>query len=159
MKKRVNFGVAFTVVFITVFALLLGFLIYVLSTSNKLREFKVDLFVLCNEADICTCNSEEGLIRVGAENLAALNSIIYSTKGYFTLGSPEVTEEINLDFVHDSDNWKLTIGKAGENRLMVNLEGPRNYKVYIKENKKFDEIKRCVSKDGYNTANKVLGNK
>ncbi|WP_026665794.1 hypothetical protein [Butyrivibrio sp. FC2001] len=159
MKKNVNFGVVIAAVFITVFAVLLALFIYMLNTSNKLREFKVDMFVLCNEADLCVRDSDEGKIRIDSDNLIALNSIIYGTRGYFTLGTPKTSEEITLDFDHQDDKWNMTIARAGENRLMIDLEGPRKYKVYIKDNKKFEEIKKCVSKDGYHTANKLIGSK
>ena len=159
MKKRMNFGGVFAVVFGVACAILVAFLIFILSTSNTLREFKVDMFVLCNEADICVRESDEGNLRIDSDNLGALYAIIYSTKGYFTVGTPEVTEEINLNFDHNDDKWNLTIGRAGENRLLVELDGPRNYKVYVKDNKKFEEIQRCVSKSGYHTANKLIGGK
>lgn len=159
MKKKINLGVVMAVVFISVFALLLALLIYMLNTSNKLREFKVDMFVLCNEADICVRDFDEGKIRIDSDNLAALNAIIHSTRGYFTIGTPKVTEELNMNFEHNDDNWKLSIGRAGDNRMMIELDGPRYYKLYLKENKKFDEIKRCVSKEGYHTPNKFIGKK
>ncbi|WP_408071334.1 hypothetical protein [Butyrivibrio sp. JL13D10] len=159
MKKKINWGVVTAVTFISVFALLLALLIYMLNSSYKLREFKVDLYVLCNEADICVADSDEVKVRVDSDNLAALYSIVYAMRGYFTIGNPEVTETLNMNFSHNGDDWNLQIGRAGDNRLLVNLNGPRSYRLYLKDNKKFEDIKRCVSADGFNTANRLIGNK
>ena len=52
MKKGINKSVAFAVVFITALILAIGVIVTLIAASNKLREFKVDMFVLCNEADI-----------------------------------------------------------------------------------------------------------
>ena len=156
MKKGINKSVAFAVIFITALVLAIGVIVTLIAASNKLREFKVDMFVLCNEADICVGESEEGQFRIAKDNLNALNLLISSTKGDFTIGNPEVTDKFDMTFTHNEEEWQLTIGKAGENKLLVDLRGPRKYKLYIKNNFKYDEMKKCVSAKGYHEANKPI---
>ncbi|WP_026496588.1 hypothetical protein [Butyrivibrio sp. WCD3002] len=154
MKKGLNKGVAFAVVFISVFVMCLALIIYMLNMSNTLREFKVDLFVLCNEADVCVAESSEGTFRINKDNLNAINLIISSTTGAIVKGEPELLDEFNLDFTHDGEEWKMLIGNAGDNRMLIELNGPRHYKVYLKENNKYAELLKCVSAKGYHEANK-----
>ncbi len=156
MKRGINKGVALATVFIAALFGAIALIVSLIIASNQLREFKVDMFVLCNEADICVAEGPEGEFRITKDNLAALNSIINSTRGDFTIGSPEVTDQIALKIDHDDEKWDLTIGRAGENRLMLKLKGPRNYKIYIKENYKYDELLKCVSAKGYHEANKPI---
>ncbi len=154
MKKGLNKGVVFAVVFISVFAMCLALIIYMLNMSNTLREFKVDLFVLCNEADVCVAESSEGTFRINSDNLNAINLIISSTTGSITKGDPAILDEIDLNFTHDGEEWDMIIGDVGDNRMLVELTGPRHYKVYLKENNKYAELLKCVSAKGYHEANK-----
>ena len=156
MKKSLNKGVAFGISFVAVLAAAIALIISMLMMSNRLREFKVDMFVLCNEADVCVGDGPEGQFRINKDNLTALNAIIASTRGDFTVGNPEVTEKFDMSFTHDKEEWELTIGRAGENKLMVDLRGPRKYKVYIKENNKYPEMLKCISAKGYHEANKPI---
>ena len=156
MKKGINRGLVFGVFFTLVLLGCVALIASMLMMSNKLRKFKVDMFVLCNEANICVSDGPDGQYRVSSENLKALNAILESTRGYFTLGTPEVTEQFDMTFSHGDDEWNLTIGRAGENKLMVDLRGSRNYKVYIKDNKKYPELLKCVSAEGYHEANKPI---
>ena len=156
MKKGMNKTILFAAIFISALVLAVGVIVTLIMASNKLREFKVDMFVLCNEADICVAESEEGQFRISKDNLNALNLLISSTKGDFTIGSPEVTEKFDMTFTHNEDEWNLTIGRAGDNRLLVDLRGPRKYKLYIKENFKYPEMLKCVSASGYHEANKPI---
>ena len=156
MKKGINKSIALAVIFTTALLLAVGVIVTLVMASNRLREFKVDMFVLCNEADICVAESEEGQFRITRDNLWSLDLIIASTSGDFTFGNPEVTEKFDMTFNHDDEEWKLTIGRAGENRMLVDLRGPRNYKLYIKENHKYPELLKCVSAEGYHEANKPI---
>lgn len=156
MKKGINKSVVMAIIFVAALLAAVGVIVALIGASNKLREFKVDMFVLCNESDICVAESEEGQYRISKDNLNALNLLISSTKGDFTLGNPEVTEKFDMTFTHNNDEWNLTIGRAGENRLMVDLRGPRKYKLYIKDNYKFAEMQKCVSAAGYHEANKPI---
>lgn len=156
MKKGINKSVVLAVIFTAALLAAVGVIAALIVESNRLREFKVDLFVLCNEADICVAKSDEGQYRISKDNLNALNLLISSTKGDFTIGDPEVTEKFDMTFTHDEEEWNLTIGRAGKNRLLVDLRGTRNYKLYLKENFKYPELLKCVSASGYHEANKPI---
>ena len=156
MKKGINKSIVMAVIIITALVIAIGVIASLVYASNRLREFKVDMFVLCNESDICVGESSEGQFRISKDNLTALNLLISSTKGDFTLGSPEVTEQFDMTFNHNDDEWKLTVGKAGENRLLVDLRGPRKYKIYIKDNNKYPEMLKCISAKGFHEANKPI---
>ena len=152
--KKVNKSVVFSIFFILVFAAAVFLIASMLYLSNQLRKFKVDTFVLCNEADICVAESSEGRYRVASDNLMAINALLSSTTGSFTVKDPKEEDRIELSFTHDKEEWHMTIIKAEGNKLGIQLDGARNYKFYLKENKKFAELKKAVSKDGYNTSNK-----
>ncbi|WP_026510383.1 hypothetical protein [Butyrivibrio sp. LC3010] len=158
MKKVIDKGKIFAIVFITVLLASLFLIVSMLKTSNDLREFKVNLFVLCNESNICVVNGKEGKFKMSQDNLAALNSLMTSTRGQFTLSNPEPVDSISFDFKHDEDDWNLEISDVGNNMLRVVLEGPEKYRVYIKNNKKYDEFLKAASAEGYHSPNKKIGN-
>ncbi len=154
--KKVNKGTVMAVIFFIVFAAAIALIVSMLMLSNEIRKFKVDTFVLCNEANICVAESEEGRYRLDSDNLTAINSLLSSTTGAFTLSAPKEEESISLHFSHEDAEWYMTITKAEGNRLGITLEGPRKYKFYLKENNKFAELKKAVSAEGYHTANKPI---
>ena len=156
MKKGINKAVILGVLFASALLVCLGVIISLMAMSNHLREFKVDMFVLCNEADICVADGPEGQFRISKDNLTALNALVASTRGDFTVGNPAIEEQFSMSFDHNDEKWDLTVGKAGDNKLMLDLEGPRKYKLYIKENNKYQDMLRCVSAKGYHTANKPI---
>ncbi|WP_029321237.1 hypothetical protein [Butyrivibrio sp. AE3004] len=158
MKKVFDKGKLLAVFFIAVFAAAIFLIVFMLKMSDELRKFKVDMFVLCNEADICVGNGHDGKYRISEDNLKALNSIMSSTRGKFTLQNPETIDTISFEFKHEGNKWILNISDVGDNRLRVDLTGQRKYKIFISNNKKYDEFVRVVSEKGYISPNKKFGN-
>ncbi|SDB22070.1 hypothetical protein [Butyrivibrio sp. INlla16] len=159
MKKEKTKGMGFAIGFTVAFVGAIALIAVILIMSNKLRKFKVDMFVLFNEADICVGEGVDGQYRISRDNLTALSAILQSTRGYFTFDKPETSEEINLKITHDGEDWNLSIARAGDNKLKLVLTGERNYEVYVKDNKKFEDIQKCVSGNGYIAANKPFNGK
>ncbi len=161
MKKNdlSNFGVVSGTIFILFFVSLLIPLVLALKESNDLREFKVDLFVLCNESTICTSESEEGRIRIAPENLYSLYALMASTNGDFTIGHPKEISEVAMEFDCHDEKWNLSVQKIDKNKLRVMLDGPRNYVVYVKNQDKYDVVRKIASLEGFRSDNKLMNKK
>ncbi len=151
-----RFGIASGAVFVLFFVILIIPLIMALKQSNDLREFKVDLFVLCNESTICTTEDDDGRIRISPENLYSLYALMSSTYGYFTVGNPAETQSLDMEFDCHDEKWDLSIQKVGPNKLRVILDGPRSYLIYIKDQDKFESFQKMVSLKGYRAPNKEM---
>ena len=138
-----------------IFSVLL--LILVMLESNRLRKFKVDAFVLCNESDICIANGPEGTIKVNSDNFSAIYSLIEKTHGSITLGKPLASESMSFDFTCHDSNWNLTVDYISEKKLRLILTGDRNYVVYIKNNGVYESFIKAASVQSFNAPNKKIG--
>ena len=90
-------------------ALALGFAIFVIAAlfmeTSKIREFKVDVFVLSNESDICMAEGPDGTVKMSADNLPAIYSIILKSKGRIVFGEPVPQDTMVFDFECHDENW------------------------------------------------------
>jgi hypothetical protein len=125
--------------------------------SYKIREFKVDVFVLCNESDICVADSPEGKIKIHQDNLPAIYSILQKSHGRTVSGNPEPLRSLSLEFdCHDETN-NMIIDEINEDILRISLLGSENKTMYFSNKGAYNEYAKAVSLKGYNTANKPIG--
>ena len=141
-------------------ALALGFAIFVIVSlfmeTSKIREFKVDVFVLSNESDICMAEGPDGTVKMSADNLPAIYSIILKSKGRIVFGEPVAQDTVVFEFDCHDEDWTMTVDEIDEDKIRVNLEGPRNYTMYLNNNKNFEAFKKAASANGYVSKNKVI---
>lgn len=141
-------------------ALALGFAIFVIAAlfmeTKKIREFKVDVFVLSNESDICMAEGPDGTVKMSADNLPAIYSIILKSKGRIVFGEPVAQDTVVFEFDCHDEDWTMTVDEIDEDKIRVNLEGPRNYTMYLNNNKNFEAFQKAASADGYVSKNKVI---
>ncbi len=151
-----NFGMVSGTIFVLFFVSLIIPLVLALKESNDLREFKVDLFVLCNESTMCTSESEEGRVRISTENLYSLYALMASANGDFTIGHPAQLSEVAMEFDCHDEIWDLSVEKLSDNKLRVTLDGPRKYVVYIKNQDKYNVVRKIASLEGFRADNKLM---
>ena len=141
-------------------ALALGFAIFVIvalfAETSKIREFKVDVFVLSNESDICMAEGPDGTVKMNADNLPAIYSIILKSKGRIVFGDPQPTNTVVFNFDCHDEDWTMTVDEIDEDKIRVNLEGPRSYTMYLNNNKNFEAFQKAASAEGYVSKNKVI---
>ncbi len=153
-RKKFGWIPAALVVIVLVFSISL--MAIILKHSNELREFDVDMFVLCGESDICIGESVNGRVRVSKDNLTALHAIMADMKGSITVGNPAASENMVFRFDCHDEEWDFTVEKITEDKLRITLNGPRKYRLYIKNGGKYEDLLKVVSPDGYNTPNKAM---
>jgi hypothetical protein len=125
--------------------------------SVNLREFKVDVFVLCNESDICVADSPVGKVKINDANLPAIYALVRKAHGRVYNGENEPLESLNFEFECHEEKWNLQIDKMSDEILRIRLTGPREYELFTANHQSFEEFARVASVEGYNTANKLIG--
>ncbi len=137
----------------------IAFVTALLVHSVNIREFKVDVFVLCNESDICVADGPEGKVKINDENLPAIYALVRKAHGRIYTKDTKPLDTLKFDFDCHDERWNMQIDKMSDDILRIKLEGPRNYELYTANRKSFEEFAKVASVDGYNTANKLIGTK
>ncbi len=137
-------------------AVSIGILVMIMLESNRLRLFKVDVFVLCNESSICVADGPEGKVRVNSENWNAIKSLIDKTHGSITFGTPAETDTINFEFLCHDITWNLAVQRINDKKIRLHLTGEREYVVYIKNNGIYDSFVKAASVKSFNVDNKKI---
>ena len=135
----------------------LALIIVLLWQSVRLREFKVDVFVLCSESNICVATGPEGKVKINDENLPAIYALIRKAHGRIYNKSTEPLDSVTFSFDCHEENWDMQIDKMDDDILRVSLVGPRQYELYISNRQSFEEFAKVASVRGYNVANKLIG--
>ncbi len=134
----------------------IGYIAAILAESNRLRKFKVDTFVLCNESSVCIADGPDGLVRVNSENLRALYSLIEKAHGSVTICRPDAEETTSFEFsCHDSE-WDLVVEKINDKKLRITLDGERDYSLYVKNGNLYDSFRKAASVESFNVNNKKM---
>ncbi len=145
--------IAVSLVMIAGIALIVALLIQ----SIHIREFKVDVFVLCNESDICIASGPEGRVKINDENLPAIYALVRKAHGRVYNKDTEPLDSVSFTFECHEENWDMQIDKMSDEILRIRLSGPREYELYTANRQSFEEFAKVASADGYNVANKLIG--
>ena len=124
--------------------------------TKKIREFKVDVFVLCYESDICIAEGPDGTVKMNNENLPAIYNLVQKARGKVTRGEPEAIDSVVYKFDCHDEDWTMTVDKISDERIRITLEGPRNYTMYMSNRKTFESFQKAASEKGYTAKNKVI---
>ena len=125
--------------------------------SGRIRKFKVDVFVLCNESDICVANGPDGTVKVHQDNLPAIYNILQKSHGKTKAEAKEPSNSISLEFKCHDEAWIMTVDEIDTEVLKISLSGPEEKEMYFTNKGAFGEYARAVSLKGYNTPNKSIG--
>ena len=125
--------------------------------SGHIRKFKVDVFVLCNESDICVANGPDGTVKVHQDNLPAIYNILQKAHGKTKPEATEPANSLSLEFKCHDEKWTMTIDEIDAEVLRIVLSGPEEKEMYFTNKGSFGEYARAVSLKGYNTPNKAIG--
>jgi hypothetical protein len=125
--------------------------------SGRIRKFKVDVFVLCNESDICVAKGPDGTVKVHQDNLPAIYNILQKSHGKTKAETTVSSNSISLEFKCHDEQWTMTIDEIDAEVLRIGLSGPKEKEMYFTNKGAFGEYARAVSLKGYNTPNKTIG--
>ena len=125
--------------------------------SGRIRKFKVDVFVLCNESDICVADGPDGTVKVHQDNLPAIYNILQKSHGKTKAEATEPSNSISLEFKCHDEEWIMTVDEIDAEVLKISLSGPEEKEMYFTNKGAFGEYARAVSLKGYNTPNKAIG--
>jgi len=125
--------------------------------SGRIRKFKVDVFVLCNESDICVAKGPDGTVKVHQDNLPAIYNILQKSHGKTKVDSAEPSNSLSLEFKCHDENWTMTIDEIDAEVVRIGISGPEEKEMYFTNKGAFGEYARAVSLKGYNTPNKAIG--
>lgn len=141
----------------TALALSALLIVLLLVESKRIHDFKIDVFVLCQESDICVAEGPDGTIKVHSENLPALYSIMQKSHGRMVTSTPEARKSLSLSFSCHEEDWTMTIDEINEEMLRISLSGPKNKTMYFNNNGAYAEYEKAVSLAGANVHNKKIG--
>lgn len=128
-----------------------------LRESVRIREFKVDIFVLSSESAVCMAEGPDGLVRLSKENQGAFYSLVEKTSGSFTLNDPEALESVTFKFNCHEQVWELQVDRISEEKLRLHLTGTREYVVYVRDSGLYADFVKLASLDSFNGQNKKAG--
>ena len=143
--------------FVVALIISVGYISAILVESNRLRKFRVDAFVLCNESSICVADGIDGTVRVSRDNLQALYSLIEKTRGSVTIGRPYAQDTTSFDFDCHDIKWNLVVEKINGKKLRISLTGERDYVLYVKNDNLYESFVKIASVDSFNGKNKKIG--
>ncbi len=159
MKKiKTKKGLTFAILFATALISAVAFIIYLMVASYHLREFKVDMFVVCNESSVCVAEGPDGRVRMDPENVEALYVYLNGLKGRQETDTSNILDTLTYNFKCHDENWVLTMNLLPDDIMQINLEGPRSYTVFTDEMGYFDKCKQVASLNGLHAKNKPFGN-
>lgn len=124
--------------------------------SNRLREFRSDLFMLTNDSSSCIAEGPEGLIRVDRANWPALYALVEKSKGALVLDEPAAEESLTFSFACNDAGWTLTVDKISEEVLRIVMDGKRSYVVYLENKRTYEQFVKAASIDSFNVPNKKM---
>ena len=134
----------------------LVWLILILRESSRLREFKVEAFILNNESSVCIADGPDGLVRINKDNWKAIYSVIEKAHGSFTVGTPEAKETLSFQYNCHDNICYLNVDYISEDKLRIVIDGERDYVVYINNKGSYESFKKAASINGYTTKNKPM---
>ena len=132
-------------------------IVLLLIQSVRIRQFKVDVFVLCNESNICVAEGPDGKVKVHDDNLPAIYTLLQKSHGKAIFDSPAAEDSLTLSFDCHDEKWTMAIDKISDDIIRMSLSGPTEKTMYFKNNGSYDSYARAVSLAGYNAKNKALG--
>ena len=124
--------------------------------SNRLRHFKNDLFVLTHESDVCVAEGPDGKVRVNSDNWVTVYSIVEKLHGNLQLTNKKPIDSVTFNFDCHGEEWNLTVEEISDSKLILRLEGPRDYVVHVVNNGNFESFQKAASIDSFNAKNKPL---
>lgn len=132
--------------------------VYFCLEAKRLSNFNVDLFVICNESTSCTAEGNDGMVKVADDNLKVLKSVYDLSHGKYTFGHPKADgRKVSFEFQCHKEKWNLDVEEIGSDRIRLNLQGPRNYEIYVANRaEEFDDFAKIASAKGSVTPNKLL---
>ncbi|RKM61454.1 hypothetical protein D6855_06060 [Butyrivibrio sp. CB08] len=133
------------------------FIASLLLESYRIRQFKVDVFVLCNESDICVADGPDGHVKVHDDNLPAIYSILSKAHGKVDPSDEDPVRSLNLEFECHEETWNMRIDELNTDVVRVTLSGPENKSMCFSNRGAYNEYAQAVSLKGYNKPNKALG--
>ncbi len=151
-KTGIIFGVVITALVLSV-VLIAGLLM----ESYRIRQFKVKIFVLCNESDICVADGPDGTVKVHQDNMPAIYNILEKSHGKTKPENTEPSDSISLEFKCHDEKWNMTVDEIDSEILRISLSGPEEKEMYFTNKGSFGEYAQAVSLKGYNTPNKAIG--
>lgn len=151
-KTGIIFGVVIAALVLSA-VLIAGLLI----ESGRIRKFKVDVFVLCNESDICVAKGPDGTVKVHQDNLPAIYNILQKSHGKAKSETTEPANSLSLEFKCHDEEWIMTVDEIDAEVLKISLSGPEEKEMYFTNKGAFGEYAQAVSLKGYNTPNKAIG--
>ena len=117
------------------------------------------MFVLSNESDICLADGPDGTVKMNDDNLPVIYSLIEKAKGRIIFGEPQAMDTVVFNYECHDEEWTMTVDKISEDKLRVDLNGSRNYRMYLNNNNSFESFQKAASANGYNAPNKVIEQK
>ncbi len=124
--------------------------------AYRIRKFKVDVFVLSYESDVCEADGPDGRVIMNSSNLPAIYALVQKAKGKISSGDMEAKDNVTFYFDCHEEDWTMSVDKLSGDRLRLVLTGPREYTMYLDDKQSFEEFQRAASAKGYVTKNKVL---
>lgn len=130
-----------------------------LMQSYRIRQFKVDVFVLCNESDICVADGPDGKVKVHQDNLPAIYNILQKAHGKKKADVTDATplRTLSLEFDCHDEERVMTIDEIDTDIIRIGISGPEDKEMYFTNKGAFNEYAQAVSLKGYNTPNKAIG--
>lgn len=139
-------------------AMLIGVAIIVglMLEAHRIREFKVDVFVLSYESRVCEADGPDGKVIMNEKNLPAIYALVQKAKGRMDRGDNTPIDNVTFYFECHDEAWTMSVDKLNSDRLRIELTGPRKYTMYLGDKESFEEFQKAASSEGYVTGNKVL---
>lgn len=153
-KKFYLFCLFFAVVFLTLAIYISG----LVRESSRLKQFRSDVFMICNDTNVCYAEGPDGKVKVDSSNLPAIRALLNASKGKLILEDKTVIDQVSLNFDCEGNEWTMLIGQVDDELIRVEVRGERNYVVYLTDASNYSRYVKAVSLEGINAKNKPLSN-
>lgn len=136
--------------------LLIG-LIVLLNTSRNIRLYRSILCTLTSGSYEMTAEYDNVKVKVRPDNKEKLFNMFSGTKIWSGKDAPENSDVVHYYFKGDTD-WTINIYEIDKEKVLIEVQGEKNYKVYAENNSRFEKYVKIGTPDGWSTLNIIIKN-
>ncbi|WP_026652896.1 hypothetical protein [Butyrivibrio proteoclasticus] len=156
VKQRDKKFYLFCIFFALVFIICALYISGMVKESSRLKQFRSDVFMICNDTNVCYAEGPDGKVKVDPSNLPAIRALLNASKGKLIIEDKPVIDQIELNFDCEGGEWTMLIGQVDNELIKVEVRGTRNYIVYLTDASNYDRYVKAVSLEGINAKNKPI---
>lgn len=155
VKNTIKDRLLVLIILLVVITVLCGIL-YLLLSSQRIKECKNRLHTLGSGAHIVAAEYDGTRVVVSEENRIQLTTLLSYAEVWALTEDMDTSDEVHFTF--DGDKiWKMDVYLIDDEYVKIIITGEEEYEILSDNNGKFEKYVRLASPEGWKTENRVIG--